>query len=665
MPWRSSLAVRLLLPAALVVLVATLATLQYHWLGQVSEAERDRLQTSLRQSAKDMADDFDRELLRLYTTLQNDSTSMKAHDWAPFATRFEAWRETAKYPQVVRAVYFLDSDAADAPLWTYRPETRTFEITPWPASLAPVQQRFADARQRTAQVDKETHPVLSAGDPLMSSVPALVISLPIVQSWQGFNFKDLGQVKFESSYVVTELDREYLRSTLLPALVTRYFPEHEADNYRFAVIDPGDPAHPIYARGLAPGATLDPDHADWTVSMFGMRFDLAQFVTREQSVSGVRTGQPGTTLDRTLGVVMGASPNVAMRLERPTPTPPPPPTPVPPNGRTTTGSVSIYVQSTNAGTGNADFLKIAPRPTSAWRLVLQHTAGSLDAAVEHARRRNLWLSFSILGVLAAGVALIVGNAQRSQRLAAQQMDFVATVSHELRTPLTVIRSAAQNLSAGVVHDESQTRRYGDLIETEGRRLTEMVEQVLEYSGLSGNRQLPLARAIDPGDLVKDVVESCGSLFEAERIDPVVDVQRDLPLILADEGALRRALNNLLSNALKYGGDGQWIGVTVKRAGSRSKPEAQIAVSDRGRGIEPDDLAHVFEPFFRGRYALERQIHGSGLGLSLVARIAEAHGGRVTVSSTPGQGSTFTIHLPALPPDPAVQALPEPASDASV
>jgi len=328
------------------------------------------------------------------------------------------------------------------------------------------------------------------------------------------------------------------------------------------------------------------------------------------------------------------------------------------------GSVSIFVQSSRGGE-NADFLKVAPRPASAWRLVLQHTAGSLDAAVEHARRRNLWLSFSILGVLAAGVALVVVNAQRSQRLAAQQMDFVATVSHELRTPLTVIRSAAQNLSAGVVHDESQARRYGDLIETEGRRLTEMVEQVLEYSGMSGNRQLALARALDPGDLVKEVVESCESLFEPERIQPILDVGRDLPLVLADEGAIRRALHNLLTNALKYGADGQWIGVSVKRAGSRPKPEVQIAVIDHGRGIEPDDLAHIFEPFFRGRYALERQIHGSGLGLSLVARIAAAHGGRITVSSTPGQGSTFTIHLPALPPDAAVQALPEPASDPSV
>src|SRR4029079_7870929 len=122
-----------------------------------------------------------------------------------------------------------------------------------------------------------------------------------------------------------------------------------------------------------------------------------------------------------------------------------------------------------------------------WRILLQHADGSLDAAVAHARLRNLYLSFGILATLMISVGLILFNARRSERLAAQQMDFVATVSHELRTPLAVIRSAAQNLAAGVVPDPAQARQYGDLIETEGRRLTDMVEQVLEYAGLSDHR----------------------------------------------------------------------------------------------------------------------------------------------------------------------------------
>jgi signal transduction histidine kinase len=150
----------------------------------------------------------------------------------------------------------------------------------------------------------------------------------------------------------------------------------------------------------------------------------------------------------------------------------------------------VQGQKTNAITG-----PIAVRTaTGHWRLLVQHGAGSLDAAVGAARRRNLWLSFGILAVLAASVGLIVVNARRSERLAAQQMDFVATVSHELRTPIAVMRSAAQNLSAGVVHEPGQAKRYGELIESEGQRLTEMVEQVLEYRA----RRQPAAAALSPG-----------------------------------------------------------------------------------------------------------------------------------------------------------------------
>jgi len=296
-----------------------------------------------------------------------------------------------------------------------------------------------------------------------------------------------------------------------------------------------------------------------------------------------------------------------------------------------------------------------------WQLRLQHTAGSLDAAVGAARRRNLWLSFGILTALAASVILIVLNAQRWQRLAAQQMDFVATVSHELRTPLTVIRSAAQNLSAGVVHDSAQARQYGDLIETEGRRLTDMVEQVLEYAGLSGNRRPMAARPVDVTSLVRDVVSSSAALTEAEQIDVALDLPDELPLVLADEDAIRRALQNLLTNAVKYGADGRWIGITALHATARN--EVQIAVSDRGRGIDANDLPHIFEPFYRGRYAVDQQIHGNGLGLSLVQRIAEAHGGRVTVRSTPGDGTTFTLHLPAAHADPAADPLSHAAPEA--
>src|SRR5262249_41130967 len=162
------------------------------------------------------------------------------------------------------------------------------------------------------------------------------------------------------------------------------------------------------------------------------------------------------------------------------------------------------------------------------------------------RARNLWLSFGILTLLAASAGLIVINARRSEKLAAQQMDFVATVSHELRTPLAVIRSAGQNLAAGVVSHAEQARRYGDLIENEGRRLTEMVEQVLEYAGLSGNRRPMRAEPLDAGALTADVLASCRELIESEGFAIETAIDQALPAVYADHDALRRAISNVVA-----------------------------------------------------------------------------------------------------------------------
>ena len=125
------------------------------------------------------------------------------------------------------------------------------------------------------------------------------------------------------------------------------------------------------------------------------------------------------------------------------------------------------------------------------------------------------------------------------------------------------------------------------------------------------------------------------------------------MVMGDEESLRRAVSNLLANALKHGSgvsedrpDGQWVGLSVGRNRKHGRDHVSIAVSDKGRGIDAADLPHIFEPFYRGRHAIDQQIHGNGLGLSLVARIVEAHGGTVAARSTVGEGTTVTIHLPA-------------------
>jgi signal transduction histidine kinase len=276
-----------------------------------------------------------------------------------------------------------------------------------------------------------------------------------------------------------------------------------------------------------------------------------------------------------------------------------------------------------------------------WRVSASHRSGSLDAAVEQVRRRNLAVSFGILALLAASVVIVLISAARAERLARQQMEFVSTVSHELRTPLAVICSAGENLADGVVRDADQLKSYGKVVHNEGRRLTEMVEQILSFAGIQAGLKKHALVPTDVPTLVDQALEAldmpireAGFVVERRNAEPTLPV-------MADPVALRRAIQNLVSNVIKYSGANKWLAISVEPVGRFIK----IAVQDRGIGISASDLPHIFEPFYRGRSAVEGQIQGSGLGLSLVSEIVHAHGGRIDVTSNLGEGSTFTILLP--------------------
>ena len=281
-----------------------------------------------------------------------------------------------------------------------------------------------------------------------------------------------------------------------------------------------------------------------------------------------------------------------------------------------------------------------------WILEVHHPAGSLEEAVAGARRRNLALSLAILALLAAAVAVLVSSTRRAQRLARQQMDFVAGVSHELRTPLTAMRSAGQNLADGIIADPEKVKKYGALIEREGRRLTEMVGRVLTFAGIQSGAQTFQAELIDVTSLVDGVLADCRWVLDERRVEVERDVAPGLPEVRGDAAALRQALGNLVDNALKYGGTARWIGLAARAAASSGGEEVVLSVSDRGIGIRRSDLPHLFEPFFRSGDPSAAGITGSGVGLAVVRGIVHAHGGRVTAESSPGKGSTFTLHLPA-------------------
>ena len=284
-----------------------------------------------------------------------------------------------------------------------------------------------------------------------------------------------------------------------------------------------------------------------------------------------------------------------------------------------------------------------------WRLIVQHQSGSLEAAVGTIRRRNLAISSGVMLLLTFAVVMLTATTRRAEKLAQQQMEFVAGVSHELRTPVAVIRSAAENLASGVVSGD-RVKRYGQMLEGESRRLGDMVERVLQYAGIESGFNTAARVPLAPMEIIESAVESALPLVGPGEVTIHREIAPDLPPVLGDATALRSAVQNLVANAVKYGGRDRWVGVRAQRVRERRRDEVRITVSDHGPGIPAADLPHIFEPFYRGADAIERQIHGHGLGLSLVRRIVVAHGGQVTVATRPGAGTSFTISLPAAAED---------------
>jgi signal transduction histidine kinase len=295
-----------------------------------------------------------------------------------------------------------------------------------------------------------------------------------------------------------------------------------------------------------------------------------------------------------------------------------------------------------------------PLPTRAsglWLLRVHPHAGSLEAIVAGARRRNIALSVGLLLLILATVASLVRSSRRERQMAELQMNFVEGVSHELRTPLTVIRTAAFNLRGNLAQRPEQVARYGALIQTESEKLTALVEQVLRYGSARFGRVIAKRSPVAIDALIESSLHSSRLGPQSANLNIEKKIARDLPLVLADPEALEHVLQNLFENAVKYGTESSnWIGIFAARAPANGEPAVEIRVADHGPGIPQEEREHIFDSFYRGRRAMQDQIHGTGLGLTLAKKIMEAHGGTIAVKSDPSEGTEFIIRIPAAPPE---------------
>jgi signal transduction histidine kinase len=282
--------------------------------------------------------------------------------------------------------------------------------------------------------------------------------------------------------------------------------------------------------------------------------------------------------------------------------------------------------------------------TGAWMLVVKSQAGSYEELIEYWREHAIGLNFWMLVLLAVTSVILILATVRARRLAQQQMEFVAGVSHELRTPLTVIQSTSYNLSQGTIQDPSRVQQYGDVIQREARRLINQIERMLSFAGIQSGRRVYDPQLTNATEIAERSLAEYAVAFAEDGWQIEQHFAADLPLVLTDGPALESALKNLFENALKYAAQGKWLSVSACAAQGAKGKEVQITVADRGPGISPKDLPHIFQPFYRGQ-SVSATTSGAGLGLCLVERNLRALGGRVTVQSTPGDGTSFTLHLP--------------------
>lgn len=280
-----------------------------------------------------------------------------------------------------------------------------------------------------------------------------------------------------------------------------------------------------------------------------------------------------------------------------------------------------------------------------WQLVVQDPAGSVDVGVAQWRRRNLAISFGLLAVLAGTMVLLFSVARRAERLAKLQMEFVAGVSHELCTPLAVINSAAENIVDGVVEGTAQVQEYGTIIREQGRRLERLVDEVLLFAAGRVGRLGYELRPTEVVPILEQSLSASEAMLRDEGFTFHKEISPQLPFVVADPEALGKCVENLISNAMKYSGENRWVALRAGCVLNQGSPEVQISIEDKGIGISPADLPHVFEPFYRAESVRDGQIRGVGLGLYLVKRMMEAMGGGVSVSSKLSQGSIFTLHFP--------------------
>jgi len=620
---RRSSIFRIAVLSGMTLLWVIVATLQYRWATQLSAATEVRIGSNLQSLMTTWHRDFYDELSAICIAMQVGPDS-GAHDaWSDYLQRYEEWtrdggsNEVAERvypnPELVREMYDWQTSGTGKPeLFRLNPNSKMLDSVRVPPELERLLARLKanSANLRTAMrawelpagTDNEQPPVNNqmhafglrsnalAGWQLDESLPAFVH--PVVHHADPFNSQTpVDRVAVD--WLVVVMDFSVIQNRILPELASRHFGGQDGLEYKLAVVSPSDPPRLIYSSD--PTLRLDDvAHFDSIMNIFG----FSPVSSRGEFWKAVRHSRSMQEQEWRNFAAPGWFPVIQYSLD-----------------------------------------------DEPWVLILEHRTGPVGAIARSVWHRDLMTGSVVLVLLAANMGLVLFASHRAQKLAKVQMEFVASVSHELRTPIAAIFSASENIRDGYVEGRKNLKFYGSILTSQARQLIDLVDRILLFASTrSGKTQYVLCPLAVP-EILRAVRKNVAELVEEADCRVEERVDSELPQVLGDMPAVCVCLQNLIANAIKYGGEERWIGLSAECVDTEKHgKEVRISVQDHGKGISNAELPHIFEPFYRSPQVVAAQIHGTGLGLALAKRIAEALGGRISVVSELGVGSTFTLHL---------------------
>ena len=601
------------------------AILQYKWATQLSAATEVRIGSNLQSMMTRWHRDLYDELSAVCVALQVGPDSGAQDAWNDYLQRYAEWNRDGAIsedgegayanPDLVRGIYDWQTSASGtSELLRLNPNTKTLDSVSVPPELERLLLRLKanSSNLHLAMQAWEFKPSPEsehlagnnrprafglrsnalAGWQLDEGIPALVH--PVVHHANTFNSQTpVDRVAVD--WLVVVLDLRVIQNRILPELASRHFGGPDGLEYKLAVVATDGKPRIIYSSD----STLGID-------------DLGSF----DSIMNIASSSSGNAKGEFWQAVKHR-PNLPDQDWR-----------------------------NFSAPGWFPVVQYGPIDET-WILILQHRTGPVTKIASSVWHRDLLTGGIVLILLAANMGLVLFASHRAQKLATVQMEFVASVSHELRTPLAAIFSASENIKDGFVEGRKNLNFYGSILTSQARRLIDLVDRILLFASTRSGKPKYVLCPLSASQILQAVRKNVAEAIEEGGCTLEEYIEPELPPASGDLSAVCACLQNLIANAIKYGGQERWIGlsVTCHEADQDSK-EIWFSVQDHGEGINSSELPHIFEPFYRSPKVVAAQIHGTGLGLALAKRIVEALGGRISVVSELGVGSTFTLHLRA-------------------